>query len=74
MNDTITDKTGIIYSGVFLNKNEYILHGKGEIKTPNGFIYKGYFINGKKNGLFKVQIKDEVSYIIYENDKVKELY
>lgn len=28
----------------------------------------------KKNGLFKVQIKDEVSYIIYENDKVKELY
>lgn len=53
MNDTITDKTGIIYSGVFLNKNEYILHGKGEIKTPNGFIYKGYFINGKRMDYLK---------------------
>ena len=74
MTDTITDKTGIIYSGFFLNKNENILHGKGQIKTPNGFIYKGYFINGKKNGLFTVQIKNEISYIIYENDKIVDLY
>jgi hypothetical protein len=74
MTDTITDKSGIIYSGIFLQKEQYILHGKGQIKTPNGFIYKGYFINGKKNGLFTVQIKDEVSFIIYENDKIVDLY
>lgn len=74
MTDIITDKYGVIYSGVFLHKEQYILHGKGQIKTPNGFIYKGYFINGKKNGLFTVQIKNEISYIIYENDKIVDLY
>lgn len=62
MTDTITDKYGVIYSGVFLHKEQYILHGKD------------YFINGKKNGLFTVQITNQISYIIYEDDKIVDLY
>jgi hypothetical protein len=64
------DKNGIIYSGQFLNdnNNDYILHGKGEVLMPTGIKYIGYFIYGKKNGIFKVSFNNSTIYVKYKDD------
>lgn len=62
------DKKGIIYSGQFLNENDCILYGKGEVLMPTGIKYIGYFIYGKKNGIFKVLFNDSIIYVKYKDD------
>jgi len=62
------DKNGIIYSGHFLNDNDYILHGKGEVLMSTGIKYIGYFIYGKKNGIFKVSFNNSTIYVKYKDD------
>ena len=67
------DSTGTVYTGSFINiNNKCMLHGYGEIITEKGMVYNGYFIYGKKHGLFKVlniNTKEE-SIVTYDFDKL----
>jgi len=65
------DENGTIYSGNFVKINDaYVLHGQCEITTASGFIYKGHFEYGKKEGLFIILncLIKEMIYVTFHDD------
>lgn len=68
---TLIDENGTIYIGTFINYlHRKVLHGKGEIIMEDGICYSGYFVYGKKHGIFTVydSKKHQSTRVKYEFD------